>query len=429
MSVGIFFLVFFVVLFLGLPIAGCFGFMTVLPNLLSDSFPVDAMMAVRTMSNGLNSFTLLAIPLFVLAGIIMARGGISEKLFNFFAYFIGNKTAGYPCAVIATCLFYGAISGSAPATTAAVGSMTIPLLVRLGYDKKFTVALVAIAGGLGVIIPPSIPFVVYSTCAGASTTSMFMAGVLPGLLIGGLLMMYAFFYCKYKGEDKALLQGNYKSLRQSGFLTLLKDSGPALLSPLFVLGSIYGGLASPTEAAAISVIYSLFLSVFIYKSIKPKEIFTVIMEGVSNYAALLFIIASAVGFARVLNLLRVPQVVEDFLLGFISSKVVLILLILVVLLIAGCFIDTIPAIMIFTPIFLPLTSQFNINPIHLGITMVVALAIGFVTPPMGINLFVASNLTGVPIVEIAKKAAPMILVFLIALLLIAYIPGISLLLS
>ena len=198
----------------------------------------------------------------------------------------------------------------------------------------------------------------------------------------------------------------------------MKDSGPALASPLFVLGSIYGGLASPTEAAAISVIYSLFLSVFIYKSIKPNEIMGVIMEGVSNYAALLFIIASAVGFARVLNLLRVPQVVEGLLLGFISSKAVLILLIVTVLLIVGCFIDTIPAIMIFTPIFLPLTAEFDIDPIHLGIVM----------PPMGINLFVASNLTGVPIVEIAKKAIPMFFMFLVALLLIAYIPGISLLL-
>lgn len=428
MSIPLFFLVFFVILFIGLPIAGCFGLMTLLPNMLDGGFPIDAMMGVRTMANGLNSFTLLAIPLFVLAGIIMARGGISEKLFNFFAYFIGNKTAGYPCAVVATCLFYGAISGSAPATTAAVGSMTIPLLIRLGYDKKFTVALVAISGGLGVIIPPSIPFVVYATASGASTTSMFIAGILPGLLIGFLLMGYAFLYCRRFGEDKALLLANYEEIRKGGFLHILRDSGPALLSPLFVLGSIYGGLASPTEAAAISVVYSLLLSVFFYKSIRPGEILGVIAEGVANYAALLFIIASAVGFARVLNLLRVPQIVEGALVGVISSKVTLLLLIILVLLIAGCFIDTIPAIMIFTPIFLPLAKQFQVNDIHFGITMVVALAIGFVTPPMGINLFVASNLTGIPIVQISKKAVPMILIFLAALLLIAFIPQISLLL-
>lgn len=157
MSVALFFVIFLLVLFIGFPIAGCFGLMTVLPNFLQDSFPLDPMTAVRTMSNGLNNFPLLAIPLFVLAGIIMAKGGISEKLFNFFAYFVGNKTAGYPCAVVVTCLFYGAISGSAPATTAAVGSMTIPLLIKLGYDKKFVVALVAVAGGLGVIIPPQHP--------------------------------------------------------------------------------------------------------------------------------------------------------------------------------------------------------------------------------------------------------------------------------
>ncbi|WP_366140818.1 TRAP transporter substrate-binding protein DctP [uncultured Oscillibacter sp.] len=197
MSVGAFFLIFFAVLFFGLPIAGCFGFMTILPNLVSDSFPVDAMMAVRTMANGLNSFTLLAIPLFVLAGIIMARGGISEKLFNFFAYFIGNKTAGYPCAVVATCLFYGAISGSAPATTAAVGSMTIPLLTRLGYDKKFTVALVAIAGGLGVIIPPSIAA---WEALGAAPTPMDWGEVYVGLqqkMIDGVEQPY-FSICSSK---------------------------------------------------------------------------------------------------------------------------------------------------------------------------------------------------------------------------------------
>lgn len=425
MSLALFFTVFFVLLFAAFPIAGCFAWMTLLPNFLNASFPINPMMAVRTMANGLNSFPLLAIPLFVLAGIIMARGGISEKLFNFFAYFIGNKTAGYPCAVVATCLFYGAISGSAPATTAAVGSMTIPLLIKLGYEKKFTVALVAIAGGLGVIIPPSIPFVVYATSASVSTTNLFTAGILPGLLIGFLLMAYSVVYCKIYGEDKELLIANYKEIHMNGFSHILKDSMPALLSPLFVLGSIYGGLCSPTEAAAVSVVYSLFLSLFIYKSIKPGEVFTVIMEGVHNYAALLFIIASAVGFARVMNLLRIPVSVEEMMLSVVSSYAVFLLVVIAILLVAGCFIDTIPAIMIFTPIFLPLVKEFGIDPIHFGIVMTVALAIGFVTPPMGINLFVASNLTGVPIVDIAKKAIPMIVVFFVALLLITFIPQIA----
>ena len=428
MSVGLFFLVFFLLLFAALPIAGCFAFMTVLPNIITGTFSIDSVMAVRTMANGLNSFTLLAIPLFVLAGIIMARGGISEKIFNFFAYFVGNRTAGYPCAVVATCLFYGAISGSAPATTAAVGSMTIPLLIGLGYDKRFTVALVAVAGGLGVIIPPSIPFVVYGTSASVSTTSLFMAGILPGLLIGALLMAYAIFYCRRHGADSALLEANYRQVREKGFLHILKDSGPALLSPLFVLGSIYGGLASPTEAAAISVVYSLLLSVFVYKTIRPRDMFKVIGEGVQNYAALLFIISAAVGFARVLNMLRVPQVVESAIVGVVDSKIALLLIVIVILLIAGCFIDTIPAIMIFTPIFLPLTQEFGVDLIHFGIVMTVALAIGFVTPPMGINLFVASNLTGLPIVQIAKRAIPMIIMFFIALLIIAFVPQLSLLL-
>ena len=428
MSLAVFFITFFALLIIALPIAGCFATMTILPNLFNSAFPVDAEMAVRTMANGLNSFPLLAIPLFVFAGIIMARGGISEKLFNFFAYFFGNKTAGYPCAVIATCLFYGAISGSAPATTAAVGSMTIPLLLKLGYDKKFIVALVAISGGLGVIIPPSIPFVVYASTASVSTTNLFTAGILPGLLIGFLLMGYAYYYCKKNGEDKEKLTANFTEIRSQGFLKILKDSGPALFSPIFVLGSIYGGLASPTEAAAISVAYSLILGLFVYRNIKFSEIFKVITEGVHNYAALLFIIAAAVGFARVLNLLHIPSVIEEMMLGVVSSYIVFLLIVILILLIAGCFIDTIPAIMIFTPIFLPLVKEFGIDPIHFGILMTVALAIGFVTPPMGTNLFVASSLTGLPLLDIAKKATPMIIVFFIALLIITFVPEISLIL-
>ncbi len=426
MSIGLFFAVFLLITFIGIPVAGCFAAMVVLPNLLDPGFSVNVVMAVRAMANGLNSFTLLAIPLFVLAGIIMARGGISERLFNFFAYFMGNKTAGYPCAVVITCLFYGAISGSAPATTAAVGTMTIPLLLKLGYDKKFTIALVAISGGLGVIIPPSIPFLVYATSSSASTTSLFSAGIIPGILIGVCLMAYAYYYCKRHGEDKQKLSENYKELRSKPFGALFKDSFWALLSPVFVLGSIYGGICSPTEAACVSVFYSLIISIFVYKSIKPREIFKVVYKGMESYASILFIIAAAVAFARVLNMLRVPEAVETWMLSFVSAPNAFLAVVIFILLIAGMLIDTIPAIMIFTPIFLPLVSALGIDIVHFGIVMVVTLAIGFVTPPMGINLFVVSNLTGMPIADIAKKAVPMMIMFFIALILITIFPQISL---
>ena len=420
--------VFVVGILMGFPLVLTLIGATVAPGLIDPDFAGNIQFVLRSIIGGGDSTSILAAPLFILSGIIMAKGGISEKIFNVFAYLLGHVPGGIPCAVIATCLFYGAISGSGTATCAAVGAMTIPVLLSLGYDKEFSGAVVATAAGLGVIIPPSIPFVVYGTSASVSTTSLFMAGILPGLLIGALLMAYAIFYCRRHGADSALLESNYRQVREKGFLHILKDSGPALLSPLFVLGSIYGGLASPTEAAAISVVYSLLLSVFVYKTIRPRDIFKVIGEGVQNYAALLFIISAAVGFARVLNMLRVPQVVESAIVGVVDSKIALLLIVVVILLIAGCFIDTIPAIMIFTPIFLPLTQRFGVDPIHFGIVMTVALAIGFVTPPMGINLFVASNLTGLPIVQIAKRAIPMIIMFFIALLIIAFVPQLSLLL-
>ena len=420
--------VFVVGILMGFPLVLTLIGATVAPGLIDPDFAGNIQFVLRSIIGGGDSTSILAAPLFILSGIIMAKGGISEKIFNVFAYLLGHVPGGIPCAVIATCLFYGAISGSGTATCAAVGAMTIPVLLSLGYDKEFSGAVVATAAGLGVIIPPSIPFVVYGTSASVSTTSLFMAGILPGLLIGALLMAYAIFYCRRHGADSALLESNYRQVREKGFLHILNDSGPALLSPLFVLGSIYGGLASPTEAAAISVVYSLLLSVFVYKTIRPRDIFKVIGEGVQNYAALLFIISAAVGFARVLNMLRVPQVVESAIVGVVDSKIALLLIVVVILLIAGCFIDTIPAIMIFTPIFLPLTQRFGVDPIHFGIVMTVALAIGFVTPPMGINLFVASNLTGLPIVQIAKRAIPMIIMFFIALLIIAFVPQLSLLL-
>lgn len=428
MSVGIVFLVFGICLVLSIPIAIALGLVSVLPFFLNSHFPASAEMIIRSMVGGVDSFPLLAIPLFILSGIIMARGGISERLFNMFAYFMGNRTAGLPSAVIATCLFYGAISGSAPATTAAVGSMTIPILVSLGYEKTFSTALVAVAGGLGVIIPPSIPFILYGMASGTSVGKMFIAGIIPGLLIGGCLMLYSYIYCKKHGEDKEKIKANYLKLRKNGFFHLFKDSFWSLLAPVIILGSIYGGIASPTEAATISVFYSLFICLFVYKTLTFKQIPAVFKESVVTTAPILFILATALAFSRVLALLRVPQMVVGFITTHFAGKITVLLVLNVFLLIVGMLIDTGPAILILTPILIPVIMAVGIDPVHFGIIMVVNLAIGFVTPPMGINLFVASSVTGIEVMEIAKKAAPFIIFFIIALLLITFIPEISLLL-
>ena len=304
--------------------------------------------------------------------------------------------------------------------------MTIPLLVELGYDKKFCTALVAVAGSLGVIIPPSIPFIMYGMASGASVSDIFLAGIVPGVLIGLLLMVYAVFYCKKHGEDKEKINAKIDALYEQGLWKVFKSSFFAVLSPVIILGCIYSGVASPTEAAVISVFYSLIVSIFIYKSLPIKKVYDVFVEAVRTYAPILFILAASIAFSRVLTLMQVPQLISGWILAHFTSKVVVLIVINLVLLLVGMVMDTTPAILILTPILLPIVEGFGMNPIHFGVMMVVNLAIGFVTPPIGVNLFVASSLTDIPVVDIAKRAMPLIGFFLVALLLITFIPQISL---
>lgn len=418
--------IFFVVLLLAaFPIGMTLGIVSILPNLIGGS-TVSGIYIIRSMLGGLNSFTLLAIPMFVLSGIIMARGGVSRKLFEVFAYFIGNRIAGIPCAVIITCLFYGAISGSAPATVAAVGSMTIPLMLDMGYDKKFCVAVVAVAGGLGVIIPPSIPFILFAQSSGASVSNLFKAGIIPGILIAVILMGYSVYYCIKNGEDKEAIARVVKPLHDKGFGKVFLESFWALLTPVIILGSIYSGIASPTEAAVISVFYALIISLFIYRSLKLKDLWAIFTEACKTYGPILFILAASVAFSRILTLLQVPQTVSTWITATFTNKIILLLVINLLLLVVGMVMDTTPAILILTPILLPVVKSFGMDTVHFGIMMVCNLAIGFVTPPIGVNLFVASSLSDISVTDIARKAMPMILLFFVALLLITYIPGISL---
>ena len=404
MMTGVIFLIFFICLMIAIPISISLGIVSILPGILDSSFTVSAKYIVRSMFGGLDSFPLLAVPMFIFSGILMARGGISKRLFNVFSYFLGKFTAGIPCAVIVTCLFYGAISGSAPATVAAVGSMTIPFLCELGYDKKF------------------------ATTTGESVSDLFMAGIIPGVIIATLLMIYSIVYCKKYGEDREKINKVTGELRKNGLFKLLKESFFALLSPIIILGCIYSGVASPTEAAVISVFYALILSVFIYKSIEIKDIFDVCVETIRTFSPILFILATSVAFSRVLTLMQVPQIVSEWILTNFSNKIIILLVINLVLLAVGMVMDTTPAILILTPILLPIVTAIGVNPIQFGVIMIVNLAIGFITPPIGINLFVASSLTDVPVMDIAKKSIPMIICFLIALLLFTFIPSISLML-
>ncbi len=376
--------------------------------------------------SGSDTTPILAVPLFILGGVLMAEGGISRRLFNFFAYFVGNLPGGLPCAVILTCLFYGAISGSGPATTAAVGSMTIPFLVEMGYDRTWVSGMVATSGGLGVIIPPSIPFVLYSLATGVSTGALFLAGVLPGILIGLFMMIYAVVYCIRQGEDKERIRSRMKELRSKGFLKLFKESFWALLSPVIVLGGIYSGIVTPTEAACISVFYSLFVSLVIYKSFTPKQIIPFLGNAVKTYAPLCFVLAFAIAFGRVLALAKAPILIESFILNNFSSGTSVLTGIVIIFLILGMVMDIGPAIVILSPILLPAVQSLGVDQIHFGVIMVCCLSIGLATPPFGLDLFVAGTLSDTAPMAVARRAIPFIIAFGIALFIITYIPWFSL---
>lgn len=375
--------------------------------------------------SGANSTPILAVPLFILGGVIMAKGGISKKLFNFFSYFAGRMPGGLPCAVILTCLFYGAISGSGPATTAAVGSMCVPFLTDLGYEKKWSAGLIAVAGGLGVIIPPSIPFVLYSLATGVSTGDLFLGGVFPGILIGLFLMVYAVYYCVRHGEDRDLINARMKELRSAGFLKLFLDSFWALLCPVIVLGGIYTGFVTPTEAATLSVFYAIIVSLFIYKSIKVNELIPFLCESVKTYGGLAFVLAFATAFGRVLSLTKATKIVENFILGNFHSGIVVLTVLTIIFLILGMVMDTGPAIIILAPVLLPAVQALGVDPVHFGVVLVCCLSIGLATPPFGLDLFVAGNIAEEPPMSVARKAVPFMIAFLVALVIITYVPWFS----
>lgn len=377
----------------------------------------------QNLVTGCDSFPIMAIPFFVFAGELMGGGGISRRLLNVASVFFGRIRGGLAIVTVVVCMFFAAISGSGPATVAAVGGMVVPTMLQKGYDKKFVLALIAAAGSIGVIIPPSIPMVVYSVTTNSSVSKLFLAGFAPGILIGVVLCLYSYFYARshgYKGDEEPF--SAKRALKE------VKDSFWALLSPVIILGGIYGGIFTPTEAAAVSVIYSLVIGCLVYKELDLKQLGTVTKNACETTATILIVIGCAAGFSKVLTLGRIPTTVATFLTTMTDSKILILLLINVLLLIVGCFMETLCAIMILAPILFPVVTALGVDVTHFGIIMVVNLAIGFITPPLGVNLFVASRVGETTLDTVIKGIIPFLVLMIVILLFITYIPAISMLL-
>ncbi|MGN0908427.1 MAG: TRAP transporter large permease [Succinivibrio sp.] len=366
-----------------------------------------------------DSFPILAIPLFILSGDLMGAGGVSSRILNVCNVFFGRITGGIAIVTVLVCMFFAAVSGSGPATVAAVGTMVVPTMLKLGYDKPFVLALVACAGSIGVIIPPSIPMVIYGVSTGASVTSLFMGGFLPGLLIDAALIAYCYFHCKRRG-----FRGTADAFTWKHAWEAIWDAKWALINPIIILGGIYAGIFTPTEAAAVAAVYAFVCGAFLHRELNFKKFIKAISTSCSTTATTMVILGCATAFSKVITIEQIPAMVANALMTVSTSKIVILLLINALLLIVGCFMDTTPAILILAPILLPVATSIGVDPIHFGLIMVTNLAIGFITPPLGINLFVASRIADSPMEVILKGIVPFILVMIGCLALITYIPEI-----
>jgi len=419
---------FFILLLLNVPIAACLGMSAVFSLLYAG----QQLTAVPTnVYNGMAKFLLLAIPFFVISGNVMAEAGISTRLVEFIDSLIGHRRGGIAIVCVIVAMFFGAISGSGPATVAALGIILIPAMInRGGFSAPFASSLMAAASSIAIVIPPSIAFVVYASITGASVGDMFMGGILPGIIMGLALIAVVLIEVKRKGivatSEKASAKTKWKSFGQAAW---------GLLVPVIILGGIYSGIFTPTESAAVSVVYALFVGVFIYKQIKWKNFVKIMVDSGKTTGGIMIIIGAAAIFSLVCTKFGISKAAQTLLLNISGNKIVFLIIVNVIFLIAGCFVDANSAMYIFIPIMYPVAQQLGINIVHFGVIATVNLAIGHVTPPVGVNLFVAIGVadkleglrdkTKVTIVTMSKAVWPMIVSCIIALLIVTYVPFFS----
>ncbi len=415
MEAIILFSILIVTIALSIPIGITLGLSTCIAMLMTSDIPM-IMLAQKSVT-GLDSFPLLAIPFFILAGALMCNGGISRRLVALAESLVGYIVGGLAMVTVLACMFFAAISGSGPATVSAIGSFMIPSMKERKYDAGFAAAITAAAGTIGVIIPPSIPFVIYCVVAQCSIGDMFIAGIIPGIIIGIALMLVCYITARKR---------NYKTMtdrpRFSEVSKAFKESFWALLVPLIILGGIYGGIFTPTEAAVVAVIYSVIIGKFVYHELDMRSLYDCLKSTGLINGATSFLIGLSMAFASYLAMAQIPAKMAAWLTTFVDSPFLLLMIINVFLLIIGCFVDNIAAVIILTPILLPVVKMIGIDPIHFGLIITVNLACGFISPPYGINLFVASAISGESIESISKEIIPAFVAMVGCLMLFTYFP-------
>lgn len=418
MSVAVLFGIFFFLVILGTPIAICLGASTFVTLMLfTDISPIEIS---SMMFEKIEHYSLMAIPMFIFAGNLLSKGSAAQRIIEFAKSIVGHLPGGLPISAIFASIIFAAVSGSSPATVVAIGSIMFGAIMQAGYPKKYAVGTIATAGSLGILIPPSIVLIVYGVTAEVSIGRLFMAGVIPGIGLGIMMMVVTYIGAKRLGFERTEPQPFKVRLEK------MKDASWGLMTIVIVIGGIYGGIFTPTEAAAVACVWAFIVSVFIYKDIKITNIYKTGLESAKTTSMIMFIIANAMLFAHFLTIENIPQGITEALIEANVDKYMFLLMVNLLLILAGSFMEPSAIIMIMVPLLLPVAVALGIDPIHFGIVLTVNMELGMVSPPVGLNLFVTSGLTGMSIKDVIIAAWPWTLTILVGLLLITYIPSIAL---